>query len=142
VLGEAPEAPVPAQEVKAEAEIGRAAGSVIERAEWRALRLFIGAPDSRPLLAGLRFQTSQHRRAMEHLQEVQRRLPQQPVVPGRDPLAEILLALSSRMEPELADLVQRLCVSAQKAQESLGRNLGEEVMAVLDVLEPVGEEDV
>jgi DNA primase len=138
VLGEAPEAPVPAQEVKAEAEIGRAAGSVIERAEWRALRLFIGVPESRPMLAGLRFQTPLHQRAMDYLQEVQRRLPQEPVVPGRDPLAEIFQALSSRMEPELADLVQRLCVSAQKAQDSIGRNLEEEVMAVLDVLEPVG----
>jgi DNA primase len=135
VLGEEPEAPVPAQD--AEVEIVRAAGSVIERAEWRALRLFIGVPESRPMLAGLRFRTPAHKRAMEHLQEVQRRLPQEPVVAGRDPLAEILLALSSRMEPELADLVQRLCVSAQKAQESLGRNLEEEVMAVLDALEPV-----
>jgi hypothetical protein len=38
-----------------------------ERVEWRALRLFIGAPDSRPLIAGLRFHT-----------------------PGRDPLAMVV----------------------------------------------------
>lgn len=136
VLGEAPQAPVP--DPQAQAGRGRAVDSRIARAEWRALRLFIAAPASRPLLGGLHVQTLLHRRAMEHLQEVWRRLPQQPVVPERDPLAEILLALSSRMEPELAELLRQLCRSAQQAQHSLGCNLAEEVKAVLDVLEPVG----
>lgn len=134
VLGAAPEAPVPAPEAEAGSRV--ATTSAIERAEWRALRLFIASPDSRPLLAGLRLQTPLHRRAMEVLQEVQRRLPQE-IGEQQDSLARAVRGLSARLEPELGDLLQQLCRDGLEVQEILGANLEGEVMAVLDVLEPV-----
>jgi hypothetical protein len=48
-------------------------------------------------------------------------------------------ALSERLEPELADLLQQLCRDGLDAQQMLGGNLEGEVMAVLDVLEPVAK---
>jgi DNA primase len=135
VLGAVPEAPVPAQE--AEAGSKGATTSAIERAEWRALRLFIASPDSRPLLAGLLLQTPLHRRAMDVLLEVQRRLPQGAMEQGKDPLARVVRGLCGRLEPELGDLLQQLCRDGLEVQEMLGGNLEGEVMAVLDALEPV-----
>ena len=135
VLGAAPEAPVPTQE--AGTSQPPAAASLIERAEWRALRLFLASPTSRPLLAGLRFRTPLQRRAMEVLLEVQRRLPQDD---GQlDPMVRSVRALSERLEPELADLLQQLCCAGLEVQQMLEASLEGEVMAVLDVLEPVGE---
>jgi hypothetical protein len=46
-------------------------------------------------------------------------------------------ALSERLEPELADLLRQLCCAGLEVQQMLGGNLEGEVMAVLDVLEPV-----
>jgi DNA primase len=138
VLGAVPEAPVPAQEAETGSRV--ATTLAIERAEWRALRLFIASPDSRPLLAGLLLQTPLHRRAMEVLLEVQRRLPRDAGEPEHDPLARVVKGLCGRLEPELGGLLQQLCRDGLEVQQMLGGNLEGEVMAVLDVLEPVREE--
>jgi DNA primase len=138
VLGAVPEAPVPAPEAEAGGLV--AAASAIERAEWRALRLFIASPNSRQLLAGLRFHTPLHRRAMEVLLEVQRRLPQKAGEPEHDPLVRVVRGLCGCLEPELADLLQQLCRDGLDAQQMLRGSLEGEVMAVLDVLEPAGKD--
>jgi hypothetical protein len=74
---------------------------------------------------------------MEVLQEVQRRLPQGAMEQGKEPLAWVVRGLGGRLEPELGDLLQQLCRDGLEAQQMLGGNLEGEVMAVLDVLEPV-----
>jgi hypothetical protein len=74
---------------------------------------------------------------MEVLLEVQRRLPQDAGEPEHDPLARVVKGLCGRLEPELGDLLQQLCRDGLEAQQMLEGNLEGEVMAVLDVLEPV-----
>jgi hypothetical protein len=74
---------------------------------------------------------------MEVLLEVQRRLPQAAGEPEHDPLVRVVRGLCGRLEPELADLLQQLCRDGLEAQQMLRGSLEGEVMAVLDVLEPV-----
>jgi hypothetical protein len=107
----------------AEAGSRGATTSAIERAEWRALRLFIASPDSRPLLAGLRLQTPLHRRAMEVLLEVLRRLPQE-IGEQQDSLARAVRGLCGRLEPELGDLLQQLCRDGLEGSGDARRQFG------------------
>ena len=58
---------------------------------------------------------------------------------GKDPLARAVRGLGARLEPELGDLLQQLCRDGLEVQQMLGGNLEGEVIAVLDVLEPIGE---
>ena len=81
-------------------------------------------------------QTPLHRRAMEVLQEVLRRLPQE-IGKQQDSLARAVRGLCGRLEPELGELLQQLCRDGLEVQEMLRGNVKGEVMAVLDVLEPV-----
>jgi hypothetical protein len=46
-------------------------------------------------------------------------------------------ALCRKLEPNLAALLKDLCVAGREVQGMLGREPGVELMAVLDVLEPV-----
>jgi hypothetical protein len=47
--------------------------------------------------------------------------------------------LCRKLEPNLAALLKDLCVAGREVQGMLGREPGVELMAVLDVMEPVGE---
>jgi len=59
--------------------------------------------------------------------------------PEHDPLVRVVRGLCGRLEPELADLLQQLCRDGLEVQQILGVSLEGEVMAVLDVLEPIEE---
>jgi len=112
--------------------------SAIERAEWRALRLFFAAPECRAMMAVIRYQRPLHQRAIEFLAEVEKRLPQS--TGQSDPLPDTVKDLTPRVEPELAQLLLDICREGLGARERLGQGLPEELMAILDVLEPVVEQ--
>ncbi len=109
--------------------------SAIERAEWRALRLFLASPECRAMMAVIRYKKNLHQRAIEFLAEVEKRLPQS--TGQSDPLPETIKDLTPRVEPELAQLLLDICREGLGVRERLGQGLPEEVMAILDVLEPV-----
>ncbi len=113
--------------------------SAIERAEWRALRLFLASPECRAWMAVIRYKISLHQRAIEFLAEVDKRLPE--LTGESDPLPDTIKDLTPRVEPELAQLLLDICREGLGARERLGRGLPEEVMAILDVLEPAGRGD-
>jgi hypothetical protein len=46
-------------------------------------------------------------------------------------------ALCRKLEPNLAALLKDLCVAGREVQGMLGRDPGAELMAVMDVLEPM-----
>jgi DNA primase len=137
VLGEAPRAPLPDSAGSADAN-PIVAPTLRERAERRALRLYIAAPDCRAVIAGLRFETPLHRAALQALEAMQSRIPQG-VPPEQDPLPAGVQALCQKLEPNLAALLKDLCVAGREVQGMLGRDPGVELMAVMDVLEPVRE---
>jgi DNA primase len=110
--------------------------SAIERAEWRALRLFLASPECRAMMAVIRYKKPLHQRAIDFLVEVDKRLPRSNG--PSDPLPDTIKDLTPRVEPELAQLLLDICREGLGARERLGRGLPEEVMAILDVLEPVG----
>jgi hypothetical protein len=135
VLGEAPRAPLPDSGSSADANT-IAPPALRERAERRALRLYIAAPDCRAVIAGLRFDSALHRAALQALMGIQSRIPEG-VPPEQDPLPAGVQALCRRLEPNLAALLKDLCVAGREVQGMLGRDPGVELMAVMDVLEPV-----
>ncbi len=140
VLGEAPRAPLPDTAGSAEAD-PIVAPTLRDRAERRALRLYIASPDCRAVIAGLRFEMPLHRAALQVMEAMQSRIPQG-VPLEQDPLPAGVQALYRKLEPNLAALLKDLCVSGRKVQGMLGRDPGVELMAVMDVLEPVGDEGV
>jgi hypothetical protein len=117
--------------------------TAIERAERRALRLFLCSPSSRQALGGLALRTPQHQRAMACLRQIEARLP-----PGQDGgtggetdlLIGTVLSLYPRLDPELALLLEQLCRCGQEVQCILAADPGPELIAILDVLEPVAAE--
>jgi hypothetical protein len=135
VLGEAPRAPLPDPGSSAEANT-IVPPPLRERAERRALRLYIAAPDCRAVIAGLRFDSALHRAALQALMGIQSRIPEG-VPPEQDPLPAGVQALCRKLEPNLAALLKDLCVAGREVQGMLGRDPGVELMAVMDVLEPV-----
>jgi len=111
----------------------------IERAERRALRLFLASPASRPTLAGLTLRSPLHQRAMACLQLLQERLPSEDCSETEDDLlAAAALALAPRLDPELGDLLRELIQCGEQVRKMLAADPQPELMAVLDVLEPVG----
>jgi len=136
-LGAVPGAPVPSpSEGTHIAHSGH--DSRIERAERRALRLFLASPASRATLSGLTLQLPLHQRAMGCLRLLQARLPTEGEAEARDDLLPAAaLALAPQLDPELGQLLQELSQCGQQVIKLLGADPQPELMAVLDVLEPV-----
>ena len=137
VMGESPRAPLPAADGSAEVNT-MAAPPLRERAERRALRLYIAAPECRAVIGGLRFEMPLHQAALQALVGMQSKIPHG-LPPEQDPLPAGVQALCRRLEPNLAALLKDLCVAGREVKGMLGRDPGVELMAVMDVLEPVGK---
>ena len=74
---------------------------------------------------------------MAALVAVHSKIPQGLDAQGQDPLLTGLRALCSKLEPRLSALLRDLCDAGQEVQEMLLLDPATEMMAVLDVLEPV-----
>jgi DNA primase len=111
----------------------------IERAERRALRLFLCNPYCRDPLAALVISTDLYRRALQCLVEAHRRLNQPVHTSQTDPLPKAILAICPQLEPHLAALLEGLCIMDAAAREAAYQAPEGETMAILDVLEPVGQ---
>jgi hypothetical protein len=111
--------------------------AAIERAEFRALRLFLCSPVCRDPLAVLVVRNPLYRRAQACLVEAHRRLPRSIRTAQEDPLPKVVLALCPQLEPHLASLLEGLCTMEAAAREALFLAPEGEMMAILDVLEPV-----
>jgi DNA primase len=109
----------------------------IERAERRALRLFLSSPVCRDPLAVLVISNDLYRRAQQCLVEAHRRLNQPVRSAQDDPLPRAILAICPQLEPHLAALLEGLCTMDAAAREALYQAPEGEMMAILDVLEPV-----
>jgi DNA primase len=137
-LGAVPRAPAPVSPAR-DPELASPVDAAIMRAERRALRLFLASPASRPALVGLTLNTPLHRRALECLHMLQARLPAEDAEEsGDDLLPAAVQALAPRLEPELGGLLEELSQCGNRVRQLLAADPQPELMAVLDVLEPVG----
>jgi len=109
----------------------------IERAEYRALRLFLCSPVCRDPLAVLVVRHALYRRAQQCLVQVHQRITGPINSAQDDPLPRSVLAICPQLEPHLAQLLERLCSLDPGVRNTLFRRPEGEMMAVLDVLEPV-----
>ena len=109
----------------------------IERAEYRALRLFLCSPVCRDPLAVLVVRNDLYRRAQQCLVQVHQRITGPIASAQDDPLPRSVLAICPQLEPHLAQLLERLCSLDPGVRDTLFRQPEGEMMAVLDVLEPV-----
>ena len=134
--GAQPWPPCVSDHVTAEALDG---ASAIERAELRALRLFLCSPACRDPLAVLVIHNDLYRRAQACLVEAHRRLRGPIRSAQEDPLPRAVIAMGPQLEPRLAALLESLCTMESAAREALFLKPEGEMMAVLDVLEPVEE---
>jgi DNA primase len=139
VMGETPRAPLPEPDCSTDANT-MVPPPLRERAERRALRLYVAAPECRAVIAGLPFTSPLHRSALQALVGIQSRIPQG-VSSEQDPLPAGVQALCRKLEPNLAALLKDLCVAGREVQGMLERDPAVELMAVLDVLEPVEKGD-
>jgi hypothetical protein len=111
--------------------------AAIERAEFRALRLFLCSPVCRDPLAVLVITHPLYRQAQQCLAEAHRRLPRSIPTAQDDHLPRAILALCPQLEPHLASLLQGLCTLEAATREALFLAPEGEMMAILDVSEPV-----
>jgi DNA primase len=109
----------------------------IERAEYRALRLFLCSPVCRDPLAVLVERNGLYRRAQQCLAQVHQRITGPIASAQDDPLPKSVLAICPQLEPHLGQLLERLCSLDPGVRDTLFRQPEGEMMAVLDVLEPV-----
>jgi DNA primase len=109
----------------------------IERAEYRALRLFLCSPVCRDPLAVLVIRNDLYRRAQQCLVQVDQRITGPINSAQDDPLPRSVLAICPQLEPHLAQLLERLCSLDLGVRDTLFRQPEGEMMAILDVLEPV-----
>jgi hypothetical protein len=109
----------------------------IERAEYRALRLFLCSPVCRDPLAVLVIRNDLYRRAQQCLVQVHERITSPIASAQEDPLPRSVLAICPQLEPHLAQLLERLCSLDPGVRDTLFRQPEGEMMAILDVLEPV-----
>jgi DNA primase len=109
----------------------------IERAEYRALRLFLCSPVCRDPLAVLVVRNDLYRRAQQCLVQVHQRITGPINSAQDDPLPRSVLAICPQLEPHLGQLLERLCILDQGVRDTLFRQPEGEMMAILDVLEPV-----
>jgi len=110
----------------------------IERAEYRALRLFLCSPVCRDPLAVLVVRNDLYRRAQQCLVQVHQRISGPIASVQDDPLPRSVLAICPQLEPHLSQLLERLCSLDLGVRDTLFRAPEGEMMAILDVLEPVG----
>jgi DNA primase len=109
----------------------------IERAEYRALRLFLCSPVCRDPLAVLVVRNNLYRRAQQCLVQVHQRISGPIFSAQEDPLPRSVLAICPQLEPHLGQLLERLCSLDPGVRDTLFRQPEGEMMAILDVLEPV-----
>jgi DNA primase len=109
----------------------------IERAEYRALRLFLCSPVCRDPLAVLVVRNDLYRRAQQCLVQVHQRITGPINSVQDDPLPRSVLAISPQLEPHLGQLLERLCSLDPGVRNTLFRQPEGEMMAILDTLEPV-----
>jgi DNA primase len=109
----------------------------IERAEYRALRLFLCSPVCRDPLAVLVVRNDLYRRAQQCLVQVHQRITGPIASAQEDPLPRSVLAICPQLEPHLGQLLERLCSLDLGVRDTLFRQPEGEMMAILDVLEPV-----
>jgi DNA primase len=109
----------------------------IERAEYRALRLFLCSPVCRDPLAVLVVRHDLYRRAQQCLVQVHQRITDPIASAQDDPLPRSLLAICPQLDPHLAQLLERLCSLDPGVRDTLFRQPEGEMMAILDVLEPL-----
>jgi len=109
----------------------------IERAEYRSLRLFLCSPVCRDPLAVLVVRNDLYRRAQQCLVQVHQRITGPINSAQEDPLPRSVLAICPQLEPHLAQLLERLCSLDPGVRDTLFRQPEREMMAILDVLEPV-----
>ena len=109
----------------------------VERAEYRALRLFLCSPVCRDPLAVLVVRNDIYRRAQQCLVQVHQRITGPIASAQDDPLPKSVLAICPQLEPHLGQLLERLCSLDPGVRDTLFRQPEGEMMAVLDVLEPV-----
>jgi DNA primase len=109
----------------------------IERAEYRALRLFLCSPVCRDPLAVLVIRNALYRRAQQCLVQVHQRITGPINSAQDDPLPRSVMAICPQLEPHLAQLLERFCSLDLGVRDTLFRQPEGEMMAVLDVLEPV-----
>ena len=109
----------------------------IERAEYRALRLFLCSPVCRDPLAVLVVRNDLYRRSQQCLVQVHQRITGPIARAQDDPLPRSVLAICPQLEPHLAQLLERLCSLDPGVRDTLFRQPDGEMMAILDVLEPV-----
>ena len=109
----------------------------IERAEYRALRLFLCSPVCRDPLAVLVVRNDLYRRAQQCLVQVHQRITGPIASAQDDPLPRSVLAICPQLEPHLAQLLEKLCSLDPGVRDTLFRQPEGEMMAILDVLEPV-----
>ena len=109
----------------------------IERAEYRALRLFLCSPVCRDPLAVLVIRNDLYRRAQQCLVQVHQRITCPIATAQDDPLPRSVLAICPQLEPHLAQLLEKLCSLDLGIRDTLFRQPEGEMMAILDVLEPV-----
>jgi DNA primase len=111
--------------------------SAIERAEYRALRLFFCSPVCRDPLAVLVIRHDIYRRAQQCLVQVHQRITGRISSAQDDPLPRSVLAICPQLEPHLAQLLESLCSLDSGVRYTLFRQPEGEMMAILDMLEPV-----
>lgn len=133
--GAQPWPPCVSDPVTAEALDGATA---IERAELRALRLFLCSHVCRDPLAVLVIHNDLYRRAQACLVEAHRRLSGPIRSAQEDPLPRAVMAMGPQLEPRLAALLESLCTMDSHSREALFLKPEEEMTAILDVLEAVG----
>ncbi len=110
------------------------------RAERRALRLYLCSPESRELLDQLELADPLCRQALSCLRQLQQRLAAAgDSQTADDPLAAIVLALTPRLDPTLAALLEDLARCGTEVRRWLQADPVPELQAVLEALEPVGE---
>jgi len=109
----------------------------IERAEYRALRLFLCSPVCRDPLAVLVVRSDLYRRAQQCLVQVHQRITGPIGSAQDDPLPRSVLAICPQLEPHLGLLLERLCSLDPGVRDTLFGQPEGEMMAILDVLEPV-----
>jgi len=109
----------------------------IERAEYRALRLFLCSPVCRDPLAVLVIRNDLYRRAQQCLVQVHQRITGPIASAQDDPLPRSVLAICPQLEPHLAQLLERLCSLDPGVRDTLFRQPEGEMMAISDVLEAV-----
>jgi len=109
----------------------------IERAEYRALRLYLCSPVCRDPLAVLVVRHDLYRRAQQCLVQVHQRITGPIASAQDDPLPRSVLAICPQLEPHLGQLLERLCSLDPGVRDTLFRRPEGEMMAILDVLEPV-----